>query len=107
MLPIAAVIGQPTKARLLWSKKINNYTEIYLKCDIEVCKNRDNKKLYDTSLTDKKKSIIGLDIPFEEPKTADIVLNSEQLPPEALLDILWEYLKKLDWFKSYQQCWSK
>jgi adenylylsulfate kinase-like enzyme len=106
ILPIAAVIGQPSEARIRWRKKICNYTEIYLKCDIEVCKNRDQKHLYESALHGENKSIVGVDLLFDEPKNSDLVLQSDQLSPGIMLDELLRYLKKLDWFKSYQQYWS-
>ena len=32
---------------------------------------------------------MGLDIPYDEPMTADLILRSDQLEPEELLDRLW------------------
>ena len=47
--------------------------EIYLKCNLEICINRDNKGIYNDN-----SNIIGKDLDFQEPKQYDIMLNSEK-----------------------------
>ena len=37
-----------------------------------------------------KKHVVGLDIPFDEPKAADIRLDSGARRPQELLDAVWD-----------------
>ena len=83
IIPIVAVIGQPEKAREYWRKNVKGYFEIYLKCNLEICINRDNKGIYNDN-----SNIIGKDLDFQEPKQYDIMLNSEKYSPEELLNQL-------------------
>ncbi len=94
IVPVVAVIGQPASARKAWREQIENYHEVYLKCDFDVCVNRDNKGLYQAALRGEKKSVIGLDIDFDEPESADLILDSTFLTPQELLDKLWNDLTK-------------
>ena len=80
---IVPAIGQPAKAREYWAENINGYTEIYLQCSIDVCKQRDNKNIYNT--IEENPNIIGIDIPYEEPENSHIVLNAQDHTPEELL----------------------
>tara|TARA_B100000315_G_scaffold255043_1_gene297407 strand:- start:6365 stop:6601 length:237 start_codon:yes stop_codon:yes gene_type:complete len=40
-----------------------------------------------------KKFVVGLDIPYEEQKNADLILESDQYSPEVLLGLLWDNIK--------------
>ena len=91
-IPIVSVIGQPAQAREYWRENINDYIEIFLKCDLEACIERDNKKVYDSP----DGNIVGIDLNFDEPSNPDIILDSQNNEPNDLLDILEKkYLRSL------------
>jgi len=87
IIPIVAVIGQPLDARNDWRKNIDGYKQIFLKCSLNICKQRDNKNIY-INKNGSNKSIIGQDIKFDEPENSDLVLDSSLNEPNQLLDIL-------------------
>ena len=95
IIPIVSVIGQPEKARDYWRNKIDGYVEIYLKCSLDECIKRDNKKIYNSSSIDESNSqnVVGIDIEFEEPKYSDIVLNAEINSSNQLLKKLIKLIK--------------
>ena len=84
LTPVVAVIGQPEEARKYWRNNIKGYFEIYLKAKFETCVKRDNKDIYISN----KGSIIGKDIPFNEPDNSDLVLNTDHATPSELLKIV-------------------
>ena len=88
MIPVVAVIGQPKEARDYWRKHIDGYFEIYLKADLSVCVNRDDKNIYSSGRTD----IIGRDIIFNEPNNSDLVLDTNNSTPVELLKYIVEFL---------------
>lgn len=78
-----------------WNRKtIPHYLEIYVKAPFSILKKR-KESLYSSPNT---KHIVGLDLPFDEPKNPDIVLNNDgSIPLAEHLDYLRVYLQKLQY----------
>ena len=53
-----------------------NYFEIYIHCDFEELIRRDKKGLYSGALNGKIKNVVGVDIPYEEPRAHYILENT-------------------------------
>lgn len=66
-----------------WNRKnIENYKEIYIKVSKETLFKRDQKGLYSS----RQKNLVGIDLPFDEPKHPDIVVqNDGSETPEAIV----------------------
>jgi bifunctional enzyme CysN/CysC len=52
------------------------FLEVFVKCDIEECKRRDPKGLYQKASRGEIKGMTGLDAPYEEPDDAEITLDT-------------------------------
>ena len=65
-----------------WNREnIDNYREIYIKVDREVLLKRNQKGLYTAG-----KDVVGVDIPFDEPKHPDYIIeNNGRETPEAIV----------------------
>lgn len=65
-----------------WNRaNIENYREIYIKTGMEVLRRR-RKRLY----SGEEKQVVGIDIPYEEPRTPDIVIRNDGYEtPEELV----------------------
>ena len=55
----------------------SEFIEVYVKADIETCKKRDPKKLYEKALSGGIKNFTGLDSPYEPPLYPDVLLDTE------------------------------
>ena len=68
-----------------WNREhIANYREIYVKAKKETLLRRNQKELYSSG-----KNVVGVDLPFDEPKTPDhIVENDGAETPEEIVDRL-------------------
>ena len=66
-----------------WNRaNLHGYREIYIKASRETLFRRDQKGLYTSG-----KSVVGVDLPFDEPKTPDIVVeNDGDETPEAIVE---------------------
>ena len=95
VLPIVAVIGHSAELRDLWRKSIPGYFEIYLRCSLETCAARDNKNIYRAA---QQQNVIGVDLPFDEPDAADLVVDSDATTPAEVLEVVWQNLGKRPWF---------
>lgn len=71
----------------------SNFSEVYIKCNIEVCIDRDPKGLYKKALAGEIKEYTGISSPYDEPKNPDLVIDTEKSDIEESVALLLEYLK--------------
>jgi len=65
------------------------FREVYIKASIETCESRDVKGLYKKARNGEIKNFTGLDSPFEEPKSPNLIINtSETSIEESLAQLL-------------------
>lgn len=69
-----------------WNREnLEHYREIYIKVSRETLYRRDQKKLYSSGT----KNVVGVDLPWDEPETPDIVIeNDGQETPEEIVNRL-------------------
>lgn len=94
ILPVVAIIHPFEDDRVKCRNSLQGYFETYLKCDLKVCIERDTKNVYLPALEGKAKNVVGLDIPYDTPANADIVLETDKLSPEQSLEILWAEIER-------------
>ena len=66
------------------------FTEIWLKCPVEVCQKRDTKGVYGPKGAHGK--VTGVDDPFEEPLQPDLVVDTSAEPIEKSVDRILAHL---------------
>jgi bifunctional enzyme CysN/CysC len=54
-----------------------SFTEVYVKADLETCKSRDPKGLYTKAMAGEIPDFTGISSPYEEPESADLVLDTQ------------------------------
>lgn len=89
---IVAAINAFEKDRNYCRKEISNYYEVFLKSSLEERIKRDKKKLYQPALEGKKKFVVDVDIPFDQPKNASLIIDTEGKLP---IDIANKIIKDL------------
>ena len=87
--PIAPYLDDRTRNRELISKE-GGYIEIFVNTPLEKCEERDTKGLYALAREGKIKEFTGISDPYEEPKDAEIVVNSSDENPEILVKEIYE-----------------
>lgn len=60
------------------------YIEVFINTPLSVCEERDPKGLYAKAREGLVKQVTGIDDPYEEPKNAEIVIDSSGEDPESL-----------------------
>jgi adenylylsulfate kinase len=56
-----------------------HFVEIYCRCPIEICEQRDVKGLYKKARAGEIKDFTGVSAPYEAPQNADLVIDTDQL----------------------------
>ncbi|PPR11159.1 MAG: putative adenylyl-sulfate kinase [Alphaproteobacteria bacterium MarineAlpha11_Bin1] len=85
VLPIIAIIHPFQDDRVACREMFSGYFEVSLSCGIKERIRRDTKKLYLPALRREKSHVVGVDIPFEDPVTADLELDTGESNPQELL----------------------
>ena len=74
-----------------------NYVEIFVDTSLEECERRDVKGLYKKARAGEIENFTGITGPFEKPKNADVVVDTEKLTEaeavEKIMQVLRERLK--------------
>jgi adenylylsulfate kinase len=75
---ISAAISPYRETRQWARDHIGNFVEVYVKCPIEVCRQRDVKGLYKLVDEGKIKGFTGVDDPYEEPEHPELIVETER-----------------------------
>ena len=75
---ISAAISPYREARAWARQEIGNFVEVYVKCPVEVCRERDVKGLYKLVDEGKLKSFTGVDDPYEEPEHPELIIETDK-----------------------------
>ena len=70
----------------------NDFIEIYCKCPLEICEQRDVKGLYKKARAGLIKEFTGISSPYEEPKNADLIVDTGSNSLEECTDQVLGYL---------------
>ena len=65
------------------------FVEVYVKCDLDICKRRDPRGLYKKALAGEIKRFTGIDAPYEVPDSPEITAETDiQSPDEIVHNII-------------------
>lgn len=70
----------------------NDFIEVYVRCPLEVCEQRDVKGLYKLARAGKIKNYTGISAPYEEPENADLVVDSHRCAIDECVDRIVEFV---------------
>ena len=75
---ISAAIAPYREARQWARQEIGSFVEVYVKCPIQVCRQRDVKGLYKLVDQGKITGFTGVDDPYEEPEHPELIVETSQ-----------------------------
>ncbi len=68
--------------------------EIFVKCDLDICEQRDAKGLYKKARAGEIKEFTGISAPYEEPTNPELVIDSGKHSVEECSQMVIDYLEK-------------
>lgn len=73
-----------------WNREnIRDYTEVYIRASLDVLVERDQKQLYSRALRGEAENVMGVNMNFEEPKNADVIIDNDgSCTPEEIAERL-------------------
>ncbi|PCJ80136.1 MAG: adenylyl-sulfate kinase [Flavobacteriales bacterium] len=72
-----------------------NFLEVFVNTPLEICEQRDTKGLYAKARNGEIKDFTGISAPFEEPKSPDFELNTNEAEEESVNSLLEFILPKI------------
>jgi len=97
---ISAAIAPYREAREWARQEIGNFVEVYVKCPLEVCRQRDVKGLYKLVDEGKIKNFTGVDDPYEEPENPEVVVETDKESAEESVQKIFAKLEELGYLGS-------
>lgn len=93
IIVITAFIS-PYRADRERARKLNskNFIEVYVKCDLSICEERDPKGLYKKAREGEIPEFTGISAPYEEPENPEIVIDTGKLSVEECVNHILKYL---------------
>jgi adenylylsulfate kinase len=93
VVAIGAAISPYRDIRDYNRQQIGDFVEVYCKCPLEVCIERDVKGLYKKALAGEISNYTGVSDPYEEPLNPEVVLETDK---EALEQSVGKVIRKLE-----------
>jgi len=76
-------------------REIGDFVEVYVKCPLEVCMQRDVKGMYKRALAGEIENFTGVSDPYEEPLNPEIVVETDKESVEACVNKILRKLEEL------------
>ncbi len=76
VVAIGAAISPYRSTRDAIREEIGDFVEVYVKCPLEICEQRDYKKIYSRFRSGEIQHVAGLDDPYEEPLAPEVTLET-------------------------------
>lgn len=91
---VASFVSPYRESRKAIREMVNNNIVVYVKADIEACKERDYKGVYDKALKGELQNFSGVNDVYEEPQHAEIVIDTDRVDADEAAAIIVKYVKK-------------
>ena len=91
---VASFVSPYRESRKAIRQMVKNNIVVYVKADLETCKKRDYKGVYEKAERGELKNFTGISDVYEEPQHADIVIDTGKLSPEEAADIIVHYVRR-------------
>jgi len=96
-VPVGVSLVSPYIENRTSARKIVNddtkFYEIFVKCSVEKCEERDVKGMYKKARAGEIKNFTGIDDPYEAPPNADLIVDTETETLEESAEKIKEFLK--------------
>ena len=92
---IAALISPYRSVREYARKETTNFIEVFVKCSVQTCAERDPKGLYKKASTGEIKDLTGPQDLYEEPLQPDLVVDTEKQNLQECVDSILGKLARL------------
>ena len=91
---VASFVSPYRESRKAIREMVKNNIVVYIKADLESCKARDYKGVYEKAERGEIKNFTGVSDVYEEPEHAEIVIDTDKMSPEEAAELIVRYVKR-------------
>ncbi len=91
---VCSFVSPYRESRKAIREMVKNNVVVYVKADIETCKKRDYKGVYEKAFKGELQNFSGVNDVYEEPQHAEIVIDTDNLSVDEAVEIIIKYIKK-------------
>ncbi len=91
---VASFVSPYRESRKAIREMVKNNIVVYVKADIETCKQRDYKGVYEKALKGELQNFSGINDIYEEPQRAEIVIDTDSMSADEAAAYIVKYVKK-------------
>jgi len=91
---VASFVSPYRESRKAIREMVKNNVVVYLKADIESCKQRDYKGVYAKALRGELQNFTGVNDVYEEPQHAEIIIDTDRQSVDEAVVLIVEFIKK-------------
>ena len=91
---VASFVSPYYESRKAIQDMAKNTIVVYIKADIETCKERDYKGKYAKAIKGEYKNFTGVNDVYEEPNDAELTIDTQELSVDEASSLIIEYVKK-------------
>jgi len=91
---VASFVSPYKESRKAIRDMVNNNIVVHIKADIETCKQRDYKGVYEKALKGELQNFSGINDVYEEPQHAEITIDTDVTSADEAAKIIVKYIKK-------------
>jgi len=91
---VASFVSPYKESRKAIREMVKNNIVVYVKAEIESCKKRDYKGVYEKAMAGELKNFSGINDVYEEPEHAEIVIDTDKLSIDEAASLIVDYVKK-------------
>jgi adenylylsulfate kinase len=91
---VASFVSPYRESRKAIREMVNNNIVVYVKADIETCKKRDYKGVYEKAMRGELENFSGVNDTYEEPQHAEIIIDTDKMNVDESVELIVNYVKK-------------
>ncbi len=91
---VASFVSPYRESRKAIREMVQNNIVVYIKADIETCKKRDYKGVYEKALRGELQNFTGVNDVYEEPEHAEIVIDTDVMSSDEAVEKIIKIVKK-------------
>jgi len=100
VIVIVALISPYRETRAYAKGEIQNMMEVFVSAPLDVCIERDPKGLYKKALAGEIKQFTGIDDPYEEPLTPDLIVETDKESEDESFEKILSKARELGYLSS-------
>ncbi len=91
---VASFVSPYREGRRFARSLATNFVEVYMKSTVEACERRDRKGHYARARRGEYRFFPGVDVTYEEPESAEIVIEIDHMTADEAADRIYGYLRR-------------